>query len=416
MVSGHVKTSAADLVLSNWARPGPEPQGAGLIHRREVFVSGVLARDVDVVVVGLGVLGASALHQLARDGVDVVGIEQFQPGHANGSSHGRSRALRFLYDAPEYYELLPAAVQGWNDLEATVGRPLYWPCGTLFFGRPGNRQLQANSALAQVHGVDLEHVTAREAARRWPSFAMTSGSEGVFLPKGGMLDADACVAAFLAEAKRGGATVLADMPVTGLDLDGDRPLVRTAAGVLRARHVVVAAGAWTLRLLPDLALPIRVTRQTFYTYRPSDPAAVSPDRMPVWCDYETSLYGFPDHGPGLKIADDNPGREVDPDAVDRSIDRAEARRLSAYMGARFPTVGLEAIEAGTCLYTLSPDDDFLLGSVPGAPISMAIGLGHAFKFAPIIGRILADLATTGISRHRIDGFRVDRFAHAGIRA
>jgi sarcosine oxidase len=373
-------------------------------------------RDVDVIVVGLGVLGASALRELARDGVDAVGIEQFRPGHANGSSHGRSRALRFLYHAPEYYELLPAAVQGWSDLEAAVGRRIYWPCGTLFFSRPGNQQLEANCALAEASGVGLEQVTAREAARRWPSFAMTSGSECVFLPKGGMLDADACVAAFLAEAKRVGATVLADMPVTGLDLDGERPLVRTAAGVLRGRHVVVAAGAWATRLLPDLALPIRVTRQTFYTYRPSDPPAVSPDRVPVWCDYETLVYGFPDHGPGLKIADDKPDREVDPTAVDRSIERAEMRRLSAYMAARFPTIELELIEAGTCLYTLAPDDDFLLGSVPGAPISLAIGLGHGFKFAPVIGRILADLATTGISRHPIDRFRVDRFVHAGARA
>jgi sarcosine oxidase len=373
-------------------------------------------RDVDVVVVGLGVLGASALHQLAGDGVDVVGIDQFQPGHANGSSHGRSRALRFLYHAPEYYELLPAAVEGWNDLEVAVGRRLYWPCGTLFFGRPGNRQLAANSALATAQGIQVEHVTEREAARRWPSFAMPSDSEGVFLLKGGMLDADACVAAFLAEAQRVGATVLADMPMTGLDLDGERPLVQTAAGVLRARHIVVATGAWTSRLLPDLALPVRVTRQTFYTYRPREAAAVSPDRMPVWCDYETSLYGFPDHGPGLKIADDNPGREVDPTAVDRSIDRADARRLSAYMAARFPTIELEEIEAGTCLYTRTPDDDFLLERVPGAPVSLAVGLGHAFKFAPVIGRILADLATTGISRHPIDRFRADRFVHASARA
>lgn len=379
-------------------------------------MSGASARNVDVVVVGLGVLGASALHQLALDGVDVLGLEQFQPGHANGSSHGRSRTLRFLYHASEYYELLPPAVQGWRDLEAATGRRLYWPCGTLFFGRPGNRQLASNGALARAQGLQVDHVTERESARRWPSFAMPPGSEGVFLPNGGMLDGDACVSALLAEAMVAGATVLAGTTVTRMDFEADRPLVQTTAGPIRARHIVVSAGAWTRALLSHLALPIRVTRQSFYTYRPSDPSVVSPERMPVWCDYEASLYGFPDHGPGLKIADDNPGHEVDPVAVDRSLDRAEARRLSTYMAERFPTVVLEELEAGTCLYTLSPDDDFLLGPVPGAPISLAVGLEHGFKFAPVIGRILADLATTGISRYPINHFRVDRFVHSGIRA
>jgi sarcosine oxidase len=163
-------------------------------------------------------------------------------------------------------------------------------------------------------------------------------------------------------------------------------------------------------VLPVADLPIRVTRQTFHTFRPSDPAAVSPDRVPVWCDYDRLWYGFPDHGPGLKIADDNPAREVDPDAVDRRLDPAEARTLGAYLADRFPTVDLALVESGTCLYALTPDHDFLLGLLPGAPVSVAVGLGHAFKFAPVIGRILADLATTGASRHPIDRFRLDRFA------
>ena len=137
--------------------------------------------------------------------------------------------------------------------------------------------------------------------------------------------------------------------------------------------------------------------------------------MPVWCDYETFLYGFPDHGPGLKIADDNPNaRSTRPRSIDRRSRRGAARSRR-YIAERFPTVDLEQIEAGTCLYALTPDHDFLLGRVPGAPVSVAVGLGHAFKFAPVIGRILADLATSGASRHPIDRFRVDRFAHAGAR-
>jgi len=367
-------------------------------------------RDVDVAVVGLGVLGSAALHSLASDGVRALGIEQFALGHAEGSSHGRSRALRFLYHAPEYIALLPPALAGWSALEAESGQPLYWPCGTLFFERPGGPQLALKIPLAEQQGVQLLRLTEREAKVRFPAFRITAGSEAIFLPRGGMLDADACVAAFQRGAAARGAEILAGAPVLGIDLDGDRPVVRTGTRAVRAQHVVVAAGAWTTRLLPGAGIQVRVTRQTVYTYRPSDPAAVGPDRVPVWCDYDRLWYGFPDHGPGLKIADDNPAGEVDPTAVDRSLDRDEERVLSAYLRERFPTVDLSLVESGTCLYALTPDHDFVLGRLPDAAVSVVVGLGHAFKFAPVIGRILADLATTGRSRHPIDRFRPDRFA------
>ena len=240
---------------------------------------------------------------------------------------------------------------------------------------------------------------------------MTLGAEGIFMADGGMVDADAAVSAFLDVAGRGGGDARFGVRVLGLDLDGERPAVRTQTEVIRARHVVVAAGAWTAKLLPALGLPVRATRQSWFTMRPSDPAAVAPDRVPVWCDYDTMFYGFPDHGPGLKIADDTPNREVDPDAVDRTIDAAEQAILTAYLAERFPTSRLGSVEAGTCLYALTPDEDFLLGPVPGTggTISVVVGLNHAFKFAPIIGRIPADLATSGSTPYPIDRFRLDRF-------
>jgi sarcosine oxidase len=367
-------------------------------------------RDVDVVVVGLGVLGSATLHALASDGVDAVGIDQFALGHTEGSSHGRSRALRFLYHASEYIELLPPALEGWTALEQESASHLYWNCGTLFFAQPGSAQLALKIPLAEAQGVELHMLTEREAAARFPSFRVTPGAEAVFLPRGGMLDADACVAAFQAGARTRGAQLLAETPVEGIDAGLDRPVVRTARGSFRARHVVVAAGSWTRRLLPDAPIPVRVTRQAFYTYSPSDPASVAPDRVPVWCDYDRLWYGFPDHGPGLKIADDNPNVEVDPDAVDRTIDLEEEAALGAYLRDRFPAVELDLVESGTCLYALTPDHDFVLGTLPGTGVSVAVGLGHAFKFAPVIGRLLADLATTGRPRHSIERFRPDRFA------
>ncbi len=367
-------------------------------------------RDVDVVVVGLGVLGASALRELAAGGVRVLGIDQFVPGHAHGSSHGRSRAVRYLYHAPEYVALLRPAIEGWRELQSAAGRQLYWPCGTLFFARPGNALMDQNLAIAEAEGVPFERLEEAEVTRRFPAFALTPGAGAVFSADGGMVDADATVESLLALALRHGAEILGATPVRAIDLEGDRPIVRTDTESVRARHVVVAAGAWTNRLLPDLALPMRVTRQTFFTMRAANPGAVGPDRVPVWADYDRMFYGFPDHGPGLKIGDDKPGPEVDPSAVERTIDPTEQARLTTYLAERFPTSTLDLVETGTCLYALLPDEDFVLGPVPGAAATVVVGLNHAFKFAPVIGRILADLATTGRTNHPIERFAVNRFA------
>lgn len=368
--------------------------------------------DVDVLVIGLGALGAAALNELAARGVRVLGVDQFEPGHVLGSSHGRSRALRFFYHAPEYVSLLRPALDGWRELERAGGRQLYWQCGTLYFARPGNRQLADTFAVTVGAGVAHEVLDAAEAQRRWPAFSMIPGTQGVFLAEGGMLDADAAVATMLDLAQERRAEVRSGVGVRSLELGGDRPVARTASGAVRARHVVVAAGAWTAQLLPQLRLPIRVTRQSFFTMRPDAQPAVAPDRVPVWCDYDTMYYGFPDHGPGLKIADDTPGPEVDPDAVDRTVDRAEQAALTEYLRRRFPSSRLELVESGSCLYALVPDEDFLLGPVPGAAVSVALGLNHAFKFAPVIGRILADLATSGATAYPIERFRLDRFVPA----
>jgi sarcosine oxidase len=369
--------------------------------------------DVDVAVVGLGVLGSAALRALAADGRRVVGIEQYGLGHAMGSSHGRSRAVRFVYHAPEYVALLRPAIEGWRDLERASGARIYHRSGTLFFARPGNADFERNIAIMAAGGLPHERLDGAAARRRFPAFAMPDGAEGVVNPDGGFVDADAAVHAFQDGARAGGAAIRERTKVVGLDARGDGVSLRTDDGAtLAAGHVILAGGAWTNDLVPALRLPIRVTGQTWVTMRAADPAAVSPERIPVWCDFDTMLYGFPDHGPGLKIADDTPGREVGPDAVERRFDDGtERRRMEAYLRARLPTSALTFDEAGGCLYTLTPDEDFLLGPVPGSTgrVSLVVGLNHAFKFAPVIGRILADLATSGATSHDIRRFRIERF-------
>ena len=381
-------------------------------------VSPVITVDAEAVVVGLGALGAATTMALAQDGVEVVGLEQFELGHALGASHGRSRALRALYDDPLYVGLVRASVPLWRDLEAASGEALLRMCGGLYWAAPGNVLLERCRKVALDVGLGFETLDPAEVARRFSALQIPRGSMATFVAETGFLDADRCVAAMLRAAIDAGAQVRDRAAVRRIDLDGPRPLVITDSMTYRANRLVIAAGAWAKELLPGLALPLKVTRQGFFTFRPevagSTPGGrFGPDRMPVYCDYDRLLYGFPDHGPGLKVADDNPGPETTPETIDRSIDPAERGRLTNWLESLFPDATFTEIEAGTCFYTLTPDHDFILGPHPArSDVLLGVGLDHGFKFSILFGRILADLVRHGRTGHPIDRFRVDRFVPA----
>jgi len=374
--------------------------------------------DAEAVVVGLGALGAAATMALARDGVEVVGLEQFDLGHVLGASHGRSRALRVLYSDSLYVGLVRAAVPLWRDLEAAAGETLLRMCGGLYWAAPGNVLLERCREVAREVGLGFETLDPAEVARRFSGLQIPPGSTATFVAETGFLDADRCLAAMLRVAGHAGAHIRDRAVVERIVLDGPRPLVITDTVTYRADRLVITAGAWTKKLLPGLELPMRVTRQGFFTFRPeaagSSPAGrFGPDRLPVYCDYDRLLYGFPDHGPGLKVADDNPGSSTTPQTIDRSIDPAERDRLTGWLASLFPGEQFTEIEAGTCFYTLTPDHDFILGPHPArSDVLVGVGLDHGFKFSVLFGRILADLARDGRTAHPIDRFRVERFVPA----
>ncbi len=372
-----------------------------------------VVRDVEVVVVGAGAFGAAALYQLARDGREVVGLEQFAIGHSNGSSHGRSRAIRTFYNDPLYAGLARAALPLWRELEATAGERLLHLSGSLFWARRGNPWLESGLAVAEAEGTSYELLAPEAVGERYPILRIPGGRTAVLVPEGGFLDADQCVAAMVAGARRAGAQIHDRTPVRRIELDGPGPLVVTDDEIYRPRRLVLAGGAWLPRLVPELGLPLHATRQAFFTFRPGDPAAVAPDKLPVFADYDRLFYGFPDHGPGLKIADDTPGPLVTPETVKRSTDAGERAQLTTWVRDLMPAADLAEIEAGTCLYTVSPDHDFLLGPYPGrSDVFLAAGLDHGFKFSILFGRLLADLVASGRTAQPIERFRLDRFRTA----
>ena len=372
-------------------------------------------RNADILVVGLGAMGSAALYHLARSGVAAVGIEQFQIGHALGSSHGFSRIYRNFYDDPLYVELAEEALPLWQELESLSDQKLLHLTGLLYFARPGNDNVEQRMGVMEALKRPYERLTAQEVSARFPALRLPEDSVACLTPGAGFLDAGRCVLANLKQAQRFGATIHDQVRVDRIDLSGESPVLETSAGQYRCERLVISPGPWASEILAELALPLRVTRQQKFYFRPKNRASYQPGPLPVYGDSDTKFYGFPDYGPGLKVADDGLGAEFSPSEVDRTLDLAKRDELQRWLESIMPGSGFSYVEGSTCMYTLTPDRDFLIGSHPRNP-NVLVGAGfsgHGFKFSTLIGKILADLAADGTTDYPVERFRLDRFDKVG---
>jgi sarcosine oxidase len=370
---------------------------------------------VDVAVIGLGATGSAALHRLATRGLRVVGIEQFTPGHDRGSSHGESRIIRLGYfEHPSYVPLVRAALPLWRALERDAGTPLLQVTGILEIGAPDGTLVAGTLRSAQTHGLRHEVLDAADVTRRFPAFRLPPHFLGVFQPDGGILAAEPAVEAQLALARAAGAEVRTNETVRAIEPTSAGVRVVTDRGTIAAGQAVIAAGPWIKQLLPDLAVPIRVTRQAVGWFAPSDAALFARERCPVFMieNPDGIFYGFPaGRRPGIKFARHHSDEVVDPSAAARPMDSADEAALRPALAAHVPTANGALLNAQTCRYTLTPDGDFILDRLPGAPAVIVASpcSGHGFKFAPVIGEIVADLVTEGATPHDISRFRLARF-------
>jgi sarcosine oxidase len=368
----------------------------------------------DMIVVGLGATGSAALYQLARRGVRVAGIERFSPGHDKGSSHGETRIVRQGYfEHPSYVPLVQRSYQLWRELEAAAGQKLLHVTGIVEVGAPGGELISGTLAASRLHRLPHEVLDSAETMRRFPAFAIPSDYLGVFQPDGGFVAVEPAIAAMIASAQGAGAELQTGVEVLSVAPHGNRVRIATSRGEIEAGTAIVAAGPWVGALVPDL--PVRVTREVMAWFAPRDPAPFAPGRLPVFI-LESRYgmhYGFPAYGsPGIKIAKHHHRDDtVDPDRVDRAISKADQALIRAAIASHLPAANGPLLAAKTCLYTVTPDRDFIIDRLPGAPrvIVASPCSGHGFKFAPAIGEILADLATAGGTDHDISRFRLSRF-------
>ena len=375
-------------------------------------------RTFDAIVVGLGAHGSATAAVLGRRGQSVLGLERFGRGEEMGSSGGRSRMIRIAnFEDPAYAPMAIASWDRWRALEAETGLDILTRTGGLYAGPPDSRLVTGSIRTAEAHGLEHELLDADEIHRRWPIFEPLPGTIGFLEDKAGTLRADRAIAGHLAVAERHGAVLEFDRRVVDWrPAPGGGFEVETADGdVAGAAHLVLTTGAWTGGFVPDLGLPLRVERESVCWFDPTvEPATIGADRMPMWIITADgrSFYGFR-HDPelGLKVSIHHWGVYVDPDEVDRVVGAADPERIRAFARHWLPAADGPLTGTKVCLYTNTPDDAFVIDRHPAAPgVAFASACsGHGFKYAPLVGEILADLAVSGATSWPIGAFRADRF-------
>lgn len=374
----------------------------------------------DVIVLGLGGMGSATAYHLAQRGQHILGLEQFTPAHNQGSSHGYSRIIRQAYlEGSAYVPLLLRAYELWEQLEHDSSQSLLTITGGLMIGTPESPVVAGSLHSAQEHNLDYELLDAQEIHRRYPPLTPASDIVALYEHKAGFLSPEETVLAHLDRATHLGADLRFEEPVVQWEAasSGDRVEVTTTKAMYTATRLVITAGPWTPQML-DLSLPLEIDRQVLYWFDPIggvDPFA--PERFPIYVwqvDEQLELYGFPTQPGfpgGVKVAFVRVKSPCTPETIDRSVHQSEVMTIRHHLTSRVPALDHTLLHATTCLYTTTPDHYFVITPHPvydqviiASPCS-----GHGYKFASVIGEILADLAVDGTTSHRIDMFDPGRF-------
>ena len=377
----------------------------------------------DVIVVGVGGMGSAASYYLARRGKRVLGLERFGLPHAMGSSHGHTRIIRLAYyEHPSYVLLLRRAYELWREIQKTAGERLLYTTGSVDSGPEDSWVFKGSWESCRLHDLPHEVLTGSELHRRYPGYRLPDDHLALVQPDGGFLAPEKCIVSYVTAAQARGAEIHARERVLEWEPLEGGVRVRTDRGLYEADKLVVTAGAWDGELvdvLDGLAVP---ERQVLAWLQPTRPERFRPENFPVFnlLVDEGRFYGFPVHGvPGFKFGKYHHLEEiVDPENLDREAHDYDEQLLRDFAERYFPDGCGPTMDLQTCMFTNTPDNHFVIDLHPDyEQVSFASPCsGHGYKFASVIGEIMADLADTGITRHDISLFRLDRLTQTARRS
>ncbi|HVC82451.1 MAG TPA: N-methyl-L-tryptophan oxidase [Chloroflexota bacterium] len=374
------------------------------------------SNQYDVIVVGVGGMGSATCYYLAQRGKRVLGLERYGIPHTKGSSHGYTRIIRLAYyEHPSYVMLLRRAYELWREIEERAGEQLLHITGSIDAGPEHEWVFRGSWESCRVHDLPHEVLTGAELRRRYPGYHLPADHLALVQPDGGFLRPERCIVSYVQAAQSEGAEIHAFEPVLEWEPAAGGVRVRTNRDVYEAERLVISAGAWNAELvdcLRGLSVP---ERQVLAWLQPTRLEYFQPEVFPVFnlLVDEGRFYGFPVFDvPGFKFGKyhhfEEMGGAQDLDRAARDHDEAMLRQFAEryFPEGCGPTMNLE-----TCLFTNSPDHHFVIDTHPIYPqVSFASPCsGHGFKFASVIGEVMADLASTGVTRHDISLFRLERF-------
>lgn len=381
-------------------------------------------QEFDIGIVGLGALGSSTAYHAAGKGASVIGFEQFEFGHVRGASHDTSRIVRTSYDIPEYVSLAKSAYKDWKALERATGLSLLEITGGLTFlatdGGLNGITVKDYSAALTANGVSFEVLTPEEVSRRWPQFNIPDGVDTVYCADTGIAHASRTVAAMQALARLRGAVLKERTRVDRIIPQSDGAvIVETSNDKFRVGKVVLTADAWTNKLLSPLKseLPLKYSQEQVTYFKPGEPSNYESSKFPVWIwGADHWFYGFPCYGePTIKA-----GRHCGENwmAADQRTfvpSQELLQQLTDKMDSFMPDANRQVLRTVTCQYTLTPSDHFIMSPLDRYKnIIVGLGAAHAFKFTPVFGRVLAELAIDGKTNENISLFGIPKAAEAQI--
>jgi sarcosine oxidase len=351
----------------------------------------------DVIVTGLGAMGSAAVRELARRGLRVLGLDRYAPPHTHGSTHGRTRIIREAYfEHPAYVPLVQRAEVLWSALEREVDERLFVRTGGLMIGPERGTLVAGARASAVQHRLPHELLTPAEVRRRFPALTPESNSVALYEPHAGVLLPEQCVRGLLACAARDGAELRTEERMVEWRADGQRVHVTTTAGEHVATRLVLTLGPWLPDFLGGAAIPLTVMRQVQYWFEPRQHAErFGPDHLPIalWETKDRIFYTLPDFGDGVKVAVHHQGELTDPERVRRSVSEEEDASARTLVERFLPNAAGVLRDHSVCLYTNTPDGHFLIDRHPRHREVVIVSpcSGHGFKFASVIGEIVAKL-------------------------
>lgn len=376
----------------------------------------------DAIVVGVGAMGAAALWCLASRGARVLGIERHWIGHDLGSSHGGSRIVRYAYfEHPAYVPLLVRSRDLWREIELASRTRIVHPCGVVYGGRASSEVLAGVKASARIHGIAIESIAPATIGERFGALAgcREEVDEYLFEPGAGFLRAERAIVAMTQSAQRRGACLRVGVRCESWRECEGLVEVAIEGRIEKTKALILCPGAWAASMSGLPSIRLHNTRQVIAWITPTNPQQCSEYKLPAFFverEAGRPIYGVPmasDQATplGVKVGLHGGGSACDPDTLDRSVTAAESEELSQALARAVPGAGGTVTATSVCMYTNTPDDHFIIDRIGAGPVYTAIGLcGHGFKFAPVIGEALAELALEGSTRHAIDFLRENRFS------